>query len=84
MTAVPELSEILDDPQLKARGTFTRVTDADGREMLQVRPLPPLPETPGEIRRAGVEPGADTDAILAELGYAVEQREQFRTAGSIG
>ena len=35
-------------------------------------------------RRAGVEPGADRDEILAEIGYTVDEVEELAAAGAFG
>lgn len=40
--------------------------------------LPKLSETPGEVRATGPELGADTEAILAELGIGPEEVQNLR------
>jgi crotonobetainyl-CoA:carnitine CoA-transferase CaiB-like acyl-CoA transferase len=40
--------------------------------------------TPGRIRHAGLEPGASTDEVLAELGYDSEQIAALRAQGAVG
>jgi crotonobetainyl-CoA:carnitine CoA-transferase CaiB-like acyl-CoA transferase len=78
---VPGFDEVLDDPHHRGRGTFVDVPAADGDgATVQVRPLPRLSETPASIRRGAVGYGADTGAILVELGY--DDRERRRLLGS--
>jgi crotonobetainyl-CoA:carnitine CoA-transferase CaiB-like acyl-CoA transferase len=84
VSAVPTMEEVLDDEQLRARGTFVDVAAGDTQTVRQVRPLPRLSETPLRIRRAGVAYGHDTDAILAELGYDTSERLRLRRTGAVG
>ena len=42
-----------------------------------------LSETPGEIRSAGGPPGADTDAVLGELGLDRAELEGLRQRGVV-
>ena len=56
-------SDVVADPQLQALGALARV---DGVLMTNV--ISRLSETPGGIDHAGRETGADTSAVLAELG----------------
>ncbi len=62
-------------PHTAARGLF----DDDGA----LRPVPELSRTPGRPGRAPAWPGADTDAVLADLGYTSSELAAFRTAGVI-
>jgi alpha-methylacyl-CoA racemase len=84
VTAIPTIGEVLEDEQLKARGTFVEVEAGAGRQEVQVRPLPRLSETPASIRRGAVAYGHDTEDILAELGYAESERDSLRGAGAVG
>ena len=58
-----DASDVVADPQLQALGALARV---DGVLMTNV--ISRLSETPGGIDHAGRETGADTSAVLAELG----------------
>ena len=42
-----------------------------------------LSETPGEIRHAGRAHGADTDAVLAELGVTPDELARLRAEGVV-
>jgi len=71
--------DILADPHFRVRETVTRV---DGIPMTNV--IARLSDTPGEIRFAGRDPGADTDAVLAELGLSPEEVDALRARGIVG
>ncbi|MDH4144150.1 MAG: CoA transferase [Acidimicrobiia bacterium] len=61
-------ADILADPHYEARGSIARV-DVDGvGEVPMPAVVPKLSRTPGAIRHAGPHLGADTAAVLAELG----------------
>jgi crotonobetainyl-CoA:carnitine CoA-transferase CaiB-like acyl-CoA transferase len=40
--------------------------------------------TPGRIRHAGLELGACTDEVLAELGYSEHEITRLRADGAVG
>ena len=42
-----------------------------------------LSDTPGKIRNAGVPTGSNTQEILLELGYQVDEIEELRRAGAV-
>jgi alpha-methylacyl-CoA racemase len=65
-------------PHLQARGTYVEV---DG--IVQPAPAPRFSRTPGEIRRGPVPWGADTDAVLLELGHSREKIDKLRADGVI-
>jgi crotonobetainyl-CoA:carnitine CoA-transferase CaiB-like acyl-CoA transferase len=77
VTPVLTLEEVLADPQLAARATFTTSREADESEHLQVRALPIMSGTDHRPRRAPVSPGSDADDILEELGYEPEDRARL-------
>jgi crotonobetainyl-CoA:carnitine CoA-transferase CaiB-like acyl-CoA transferase len=54
---------VVADPHVKERAALVEV---DG--VLMQAPVARLSLTPGQIRHAGRMPGADTDAVLRELG----------------
>jgi crotonobetainyl-CoA:carnitine CoA-transferase CaiB-like acyl-CoA transferase len=75
--------DILADPQYEALGTVTTVDDPElGPVRMQNVPFR-LSATPGAIRFAGRPHGADTDAVLAELGLTPEQAAQLRATGAV-
>ena len=75
-TPVMTWSEAPDHPHLAARGTFV----APGG-VSQAAPAPRFSRTPPKAPAPPPAPGADTDAVLAELGYGAEDIEAMRAAG---
>lgn len=75
-TPVLGLTEAPAHPHNVARGTFTTV---DGK--LQPAPAPRFSRTPAAISRAASEPGADTDAVLADWG--IDDVARLRDAGAV-
>jgi len=49
----------------------------------QVAPAPRLSRTPGSVRRPGAASGAETDAILAEVGCSADEIRRLREGGSV-
>jgi alpha-methylacyl-CoA racemase len=70
-------SEARDYPHNAARGAFLP------GEAPALRPAPRLGRTPGEPGPSPRWPGADTDAVLAEAGFAAEEIERLRKLGAI-
>jgi crotonobetainyl-CoA:carnitine CoA-transferase CaiB-like acyl-CoA transferase len=60
---VYSMADLVADPHVRERGSLIEV---DG--VLMQAPVARLSRTPGHIRHAGRLPGADTDAVLRELG----------------
>jgi alpha-methylacyl-CoA racemase len=84
VTTIPTLEEVLADPQLLARETFVALPTMEGKDGLQVRPLPRLSETPASVRRPAEPPGNSGTQILTELGYTTSESEQLRFNGGVG
>ena len=70
--------DVLADAQLAAIGA---IADVDGIKMPGV--IGRLSDTPGTVRRAGGAHGADTEAVLAELGVDVAELERLRGEGVV-
>ncbi len=66
---VRQRDELFDDPQVHAMGMLTEVTDDELGTVTMMAPISGLQRTPGEIRHAARHLGADTAAVLTELGY---------------
>lgn len=76
-------SELLDDPQVRAMELVTSVPDEDlGTMRMQNVPWR-MAATPGRIRSTGRNLGADTDAILAELGITPDRVAELRGRGIV-
>jgi len=75
--------EMFDDPQL-AEGGLEPVTLADGTETrLPTIPLQMDGKRPGSATSLP-QPGADSRAVLAALGYPAERIEQLLASGAVG
>jgi crotonobetainyl-CoA:carnitine CoA-transferase CaiB-like acyl-CoA transferase len=73
-----DASDIAVDPHLRAIGALTEV-----ESITMTNVISRLSETPGEIRFAGRSHGADTDAVLGELGVGPEELERLREEGVV-
>jgi len=79
--AVYDVRDIVADPQFAALGTVTTVDDPElGPLRMQNVPFR-LSATPGQIRFTGRPHGADTDAVLTELGLSTEDIGRLRANG---
>jgi crotonobetainyl-CoA:carnitine CoA-transferase CaiB-like acyl-CoA transferase len=80
---VQDVRGVLADPQYRALGTVTRVADPDFGQVAMQNVLFRLAENPGIIRWAGRAHGADTDAVLRELGYPRDRIADLRQRGVV-
>ena len=75
---VLDMQEAQNHPHNVARQTYVRVG-----EMVQPAPAPRFSRTPSQVRHPARVYGADTEAVLSELGMSEEQlAEVFEPAGS--
>nr|WP_228537472.1 CaiB/BaiF CoA-transferase family protein [Nocardia sp. XZ_19_231] len=65
-------------PHNKARDTFVEVGG-----IRQPAPAPRFGRTPAPVPRPGSTTGADTGAVLRELGYSDDETDRLRRAGAI-
>jgi crotonobetainyl-CoA:carnitine CoA-transferase CaiB-like acyl-CoA transferase len=80
---VYDAADIVADPQFAALGTVHRIEDPDLGPMLMQGPLFRLSDQDAVISHTGRPHGADTDAVLAELGYTPSQVAALREAGAV-
>ena len=80
---VYDARDVLADPQLAALGSIAAVDDPELGRLRMPNVISRLSETPGEIRHAGRRHGADTEAVLAELGVGTERLERLRREGVV-
>lgn len=75
--------QIFNDPQVQARDVVTTVKDDDFGTVRMQNVVPRLTRNPGQIRWSAKDLGADTDAILTDLGFDVAQIATLRENGII-
>lgn len=78
-----DVTDIAEDPQYAALGTFLDVPDEELGTVTVQNVLFRLSDTPGEVRWAGRRLGRDTDEVLGELGYGAEEIAALRGSGVI-
>ncbi|GAA3781107.1 CaiB/BaiF CoA transferase family protein [Streptomyces chiangmaiensis] len=79
---VQDVRDVMTDPQYGALGTITTVPDDPDLGPLRMQNvLFRLSATPGEIRWAGRPHGADTEAILTELGLTGPEITELAAEG---
>jgi crotonobetainyl-CoA:carnitine CoA-transferase CaiB-like acyl-CoA transferase len=81
---VQDVREVLTDPQYQALGTFATVPEDPELGVLRMQNvLFRLSATPGAIRWAGRPHGADTDAVLGELGLTAAEITALRAEEAV-
>lgn len=78
---VLSIEEITTHEQIRHRGD---IVSLEGEQTQVVGPIPHLSATPGAVRWLGRPPGADTRAILRDLGFDDEKIDALCEAGHIG
>jgi alpha-methylacyl-CoA racemase len=78
VSPVLSLAEAPDHPHNVARGAFVEV---GGHR--QPAPAPRFSRTPGAVRSAAPQHGADTDAVLTELGFDADAIAALRAADAV-
>lgn len=73
------IADIYDDPHYLARDMLVKVPHPDLGHTVQAGVVPRLSRTPGSIRHTGPAVGADTHAVLAELGWAPAAIDALQT-----
>ncbi len=81
---VYDARDIVADPQFRALGTIHEIDDPDLGTMLMQGPLFRLSDDEPVIAFTGRAPGADTDAVLAELGFSADETARMREEGAVG
>jgi crotonobetainyl-CoA:carnitine CoA-transferase CaiB-like acyl-CoA transferase len=77
------IEEVFADPQVKARGVRVDLATPDGGTVPSVRTPIRMSATPPAYGRPSPRLGADTRAILAELGYDEDDIPRLVAAGAI-
>lgn len=80
---IQDVRDVMRDPQYEALGTVTTVDDPELGRLRMQNVLFRLSSTPGAIRWAGRPHGADTEAILTELGLTDGDLADLRAEGAL-
>jgi crotonobetainyl-CoA:carnitine CoA-transferase CaiB-like acyl-CoA transferase len=80
---VQTVEEAIADPQAWAAGAFVDVPQPDGGSVSAVATPVDFHGTPWRVRGAAPAAGADTDAVLAELGHDPGEISRLRAAGIV-
>lgn len=81
---VQDIAQLFENPQVRHRGTLTEVPDEELGTVTMQNVVPRLTRSPGGIRwPARTRIGADTEVVLAELGYAPEDIARLAESGRI-
>jgi alpha-methylacyl-CoA racemase len=75
---VLSLREAPSDIHVRSRGTFVEVNG-----VVQPAPAPRFDRTPANIRKPPGMPGADTDRVLADLGFSPDEVSRLRASGAV-
>lgn len=82
---IHSIADLMDHPQVVARGNFIEIPDHDRGNVCVSSPLPRLARMGGGIRWAGQDLGEANGEILSdELGLTSEQMDSLRRRGVIG
>jgi crotonobetainyl-CoA:carnitine CoA-transferase CaiB-like acyl-CoA transferase len=77
------VQDLAADEHLHAREAFVEVEDEELGPIRLNNVFPRLERTPGAVRHAGRPLGADTDAVLGQLGRTAQEIAQLRETGVI-
>ena len=77
-------SQVFADPQVVARGMRLDLAEPTGGTVPAIRNPIVLSDTPLAYPHASPRLGADTDAVLGEIGCGADEVERLAAAGVIG
>lgn len=78
-----DIDQVFQNEQVQAMELSAPVAHPTLGELNLLAPPVRLSRTAGAVRTAAPDPGADSDQILAELGYGPTERQSLRTSGVI-
>ncbi len=85
MGAINDIAQVVEHPQVKARGSLTQVEHPRLGTVRLVGPAARLSETPPSVRTASPLLGQHTDEVMHEvLGLSAAQVADLRSAGAFG
>jgi len=77
-------SALLDHPQIKASTIIVETEHPDAGPLRQAMPAARFEKTPTSIRRPAPQLGADTEALLDEIGLGADEIAELRAAKVVG
>ncbi|EWC59631.1 L-carnitine dehydratase/bile acid-inducible protein F [Actinokineospora spheciospongiae] len=80
---VYDAADIVADEHVRKTAMLTTAPDAKLGDVLMHNVMWGMSRTPGRIRHVGRDLGADTDAVLGELGYPAEDIDAMRARGAV-
>jgi len=83
VAVVYDIRDIFADDHIRARGTIEEIDDDEFGRIKMQAPLFQIDAKRARTSWTGRAHGADTDSVLVELGYELEQIETMRTNGEI-
>jgi crotonobetainyl-CoA:carnitine CoA-transferase CaiB-like acyl-CoA transferase len=78
-----DIEQLLADPHVQHRGTFTQVDDDELGSLRMQNVIPKMKDTPGRVRWAGPPKGKHTEEVLKEIGYTQKEIGRFREKGIV-
>ncbi len=79
---VMTMADVFEDPQYRSRGTLLEVEDEELGTIHMAAPVPRMSVTPSRVTHVGRPLGHDTDDVLRELGYSVDEIAEGRREGT--
>ena len=79
---VMTMADVFEDPQYRSRGTLLEVEDEELGTVHMAAPVPRMSVTPSRVTHVGRPLGHDTDDVLRELGYSVDEIAEGRREGT--
>jgi crotonobetainyl-CoA:carnitine CoA-transferase CaiB-like acyl-CoA transferase len=83
VAGVYDARDLTEDEHIRETRMLTEVEDDDLGPVLQHNVMWRMSRTPGRIRHTGRAIGADTDAVLGEVGYDHDEIDRMREEGAI-
>lgn len=82
---IQSIADVMNHPQVIARGNFAELPDHDRGDVCVTAPMPRLANRPAALRWAGQDLGESTQAVLGgELGLTDEALAGLRARGVVG
>jgi crotonobetainyl-CoA:carnitine CoA-transferase CaiB-like acyl-CoA transferase len=82
-TPVYEIDQLMDDPQVHARGILVEAPDEEAGSVLMHGVIPRLSATPGALRHAAPALGEHSRAVLTAIGWNAARIDALTQAGII-